>query len=324
MVLLHGNPGDQQGIKYLVAALDSLDGEVSYIEYGLRNTDTIVDAKVPTKSSPSLLPDLVAKRSWRGLMRCYCQAYMAFCFAALADWLKVKEHIDAIQKTACEYEIRLQGPLESLTLYLTGTYHQGIGDFDAALKIFESERLQVPNGKALVSSNEEVERDLAILAALNTICILQDKPRQDTSFNVVLMERLEQLCVNHPNKDIETAYYLIAATVPMNPATELFKIKQHLRSALNGARITGNSQFTCITLTVMFSRFFTGVVGEQAEKSAKAATVQAQKSGNALWMSVGDGMLAQCYETQGKKVEAQQALESAQAYAAKALPGHEG
>jgi hypothetical protein len=281
-----------------------------------------LDQKVPVKTSPGLLPDLVARRNWRGLIQCYFQIYMAFCAAGTNDWAKVKHCIDKIHSTARDFEIDLEGTLECLTLYLTGAYHQGRGEFDAALNIFENERFRLPSAKnTTVSYAEQVERDIAILAALNTLWILQEKPRQNPTHNLALVESLEQICVHHPNKDIETAFNLIAATVHTNPPTELFKIKAYLRSALVGAQATGNTQFLCITLNVMCSRFFSNVVGDQAEKSAKAASVQASKSGNVLWMSVADGMLAQCYEVQGKKIEAQITREQAYSSAAKAFPG---
>ncbi|KUJ19983.1 uncharacterized protein LY89DRAFT_467811 [Mollisia scopiformis] len=304
MVLLHKNSSDQKGFKYLAAGL----------EY--------IDERTPVKVASSLLPDLIARRRWRGLMQCYFQIYMAFCSAGLTDWAKVKDSIDKIHKTALDFEIDLAGPLECLTFYLTGAYHQGIGDFDAALRIFSNERFSISTSKSTTSSYaEQVERDIALLAALNTLWILQDKPRQDPTYNLVLMDRLEPMCVHHPNKDIETAFNLIAATVTTNPPTELYKVKAYLRAALTRAQTTGNTQFLCITLNVMCSRFFSGVVGDQAEKSAKAASVQAMKSGNVLWMSVADGMLAQCYEVQGKKVEAQMTSEQALMSAKKAFPG---
>jgi len=89
---------------------------------------------------------------------------------------------------------------------------------------------------------------------------------------------------------------------------------------LSGARTTANTQFLCITLNVMCNRFFSNVVGAQAEKSAMAASVQAMRSGNILWRSVAEGMLAQCYEVQGKHTEAQATLEQAQSFARLALP----
>lgn len=322
-MLLHKNSGDQKGFKYLAAGLEYMEGKTGcHLDTALTDFDDL-DEKVPVRtSSPGLLPDLVARRSWRGLIQCYFQIYMAFFAAGLTDWGKVKHCIDKIHSTARDFEIDLKGTLECLTFYLTGAYHQGTGDFDTALGIFAHERFRLPASKSnTVSYAEQVERDIAILAALNTLWILQDKPRQNPTRNLALVESLEQMCVLHPNKDIETAFNLIAATVHTNPPMELYRVKAYLRSALNRAQATGNTQFLCITLNVMCSRFFSNVVGDQAEKSAKAASVQALKSGNLLWMSVADGMLAQCYDVQGKKMEAQITLEQAYSSAEKALPG---
>jgi hypothetical protein len=70
----------------------------------------------------------------------------------------------------------------------------------------------------------------------------------------------------------------------------------------------------------MCNRFFANVVGAQAEKSALAASVQAQKSGNVLWRSVADGMLAQCYEVNGKATDAKVTMGQAVKLAQMALP----
>jgi hypothetical protein len=247
---------------------------------------------------------------------------MAFCMAAVADWPGVKRYVDELKSTAKTFEIPLAGPLGLLTTYLTGVYHQGIGDFDTALRIYENEKFNLTSPKSShVSSVDQVERDVALLAALNSLLILQDARRQDPNNNAALLAKLEPFCSKHPSKDIETAYNLVVATVNTNPPSPMYKIKNYLRAALSGAQATANTQFLCITLNVMCSRFFNNVVGEQAEKSAMAASVQAQKSGNLLWRSVGDGMLAQCYEVQGKKAEAREAWERARLFSQKALPG---
>lgn len=61
----------------------------------------------------------------------------------------------------------------------------------------------------------------------------------------------------------------------------------------------------------MSEKFFKGVVGEQAEKSAKAGAAMAKKSGSRLWTSVCDGILADTLARQGKAEESQKAREEA-------------
>jgi hypothetical protein len=322
MVLLHKNSGDQKGFKYLQAGLDSLEGMAlfSYLKPQILMKHLLGDTRT-ARASPSLLPDLISKRHWRGEILCYFRLYMAFYWAGVADWAKTKRYIDDLRTTAETFEISLAGPLWHLMMYLDGVYHQGIGDFDTALQIFGDAKFNITIAKHnTLTSADQVERDIALLAALNTLWIVQDKPRLNPDQNMVLMERLEPFCANHPNQDIRTAFNLIMATVETNPPSQLFKVKSYLRLALDCAQATANTQFLAITLSVMCSRFFNNVVGAQAEKSARAASVQATKCGNVLWMSVADGMLARCYEVQGKKEEAKSTLEQARMYSDLALP----
>ncbi|KAL5319804.1 hypothetical protein ACEPPN_012862 [Leptodophora sp. 'Broadleaf-Isolate-01'] len=305
MVLLHKNSADQKGFKFLKAGLDLLE----------------TDTRAP-KKPPGLLPDLISQRQWRGEILCYFRVYMAFCSAGLGDWPETKRYIDDLRATARSFNILPTGALEFLAMYLTGVYHQGMGDLDLALNIFQEAKFALPAAKSsITTSADQLHRDISLLAALNTLWILQDSARQDSSMNTTLIEKLRPFCETHPSRDIQTAFNLVVATVPTNPPAQMYVIKNYLRAALGGASATANTQFLCITLNVMCSRFFSNVVGDQAEKSAMAASTQATNSGNILWRSVADGMLAQCYEVQGKKELAQETLQQAQYFAQKAAPG---
>jgi hypothetical protein len=246
---------------------------------------------------------------------------MAFCAAAVADWAGMETYLAKLHATAKTHDVPLAGTLEFLALYLEGVYRQGIGDLDAALNIFQDTKFDLSHFKTPnLSLVSQVMRDISLLAALNTLWILQHADRQDPNVNTALIAKIEEVCGHHPSKDIQTAFNLVVATVNVNPPAPLFKIKNYLRAALSGAQTTANTQFLCITLNVMCSKFFANVVGDQAEKSAMAASVQAKKSGNTLWRSVADGMLAQCYEVNGKKEEASKTFEQARRLAQIALP----
>jgi hypothetical protein len=275
------------------------------------------------RASPGVLPDCIVTLQWRGQIICYLNCYMGFCAAAITDWPTVQSHIDKIKTTSRDMEVSLVGPLGSVLLYLTGVYHQGTGNLDAALQTFQDKKFNLPAETSKsnpTNSADQVERDIALLAALNSLWIVQEGHRRDLSNNGSLISRLQPLCKSHPNKDIETAFNLVAASVETQPAAPLFQVKSCLRAALNGAQTTANKQFLCITLNVMCSRFFSNVVGAQAEKSALAASVQAQKSGNILWRSVADGMLAKCYEVNGKTADAKFTMDQALGLAQSALP----
>jgi len=249
---------------------------------------------------------------------------MGFAAAARADWPIVHRHIEDLKSTANTFEIPISGPLECLTMYLTGVHCQGTGDLDAALRVFQDPRFNLPTASGTPkasnsSSADQVERDFAILAALNTLWILQDSPRQHAGNNAAMLAKLEPICSKHPNTNIQTAFNLAIATVKTSPPAPLFTVKKYLGAALAGAQTAANTQFLCIVLNVMCSKFFSNVVGEQAEKSAQAASVQAQKSGNMLWRSIADGMLSRCMEVQGRTADAQTSLEHAQQFSQQAF-----
>lgn len=113
------------------------------------------------------------------------------------------------------------------------------------------------------------------------------------------MYPLERLCVNHRNNLIHAAYKAVKAT----EHGELVKTKNHLSDALRLASKAGNVQLTFIVLNFMCHRFFSGVVSEQAEKSAKAAWQNAKKGRDMLWTLMGGQMYADCLARKGNDLE---------------------
>ena len=65
-----------------------------------------------------------------------------------------------------------------------------------------------------------------------------------------------------------------------------------------------------MVLTFMSWKFFRGVVGEQAEKSAKASQTLAQQCKDGLWMSVSAGVFGDTLEAAGRIEEAKRAREN--------------
>lgn len=59
-----------------------------------------------------------------------------------------------------------------------------------------------------------------------------------------------------------------------------------------------------MTLNFMAWKFFRGVVGEQAEKSARASQSLARKGMDRLWGSVAAGVLGDTLEVMGRAQEA--------------------
>ena len=314
------NSVDQKASKFLEQGLTSLKGKTNCSEQ-LPLTKIQAESIRSCRSSSGLLPDCLSANQWRGQILCYYYSYMAFLAASVADWAGMKAHLDKLQAASKDHGVSLTDPLKLIAFYVGGVYRQGVGDLDGALEIFKDSKFDLAHFQSSnLSSTSQILRDLSIMAALNTLLILQQPARRDHDVNAELVAKIEGICEHHPNKDVQTAFNLVLATINVNQPLSMIKIKQHLGNALSGAQATMNIQLLCITLNVMCNKFFANVAGEQAEKSAMAASYQAKKSGNTLWKSVAEGMLAKAYDMNGKKEEAAKTFEQARRMAQLAMP----
>jgi hypothetical protein len=245
-------------------------------------------------------------------MACYFYIYRTFRSIATTDWKAAKADLDGLDAAIQDLGDDAEPLLVKLFIYLSAMYCQGTGDLQQALGLYRDKKLSLPDlNTAIHSPEEQVQRDLATLATMNSLWILQCDPQRDLEGNSALLDTLERFCTDHPNKEIQTAFNLVRATVDTEPATPQTKTKMFIRAALAGAKMTQSIHLICITLNLMCNKFFVGIVGDQAEKSAMAASVQAKKSGNRLWMSVADGLLARSFDIEGKKSEAQRVMAEA-------------
>lgn len=159
------------------------------------------------------------------------------------------------------------------------------------------------------NNTSHIASELCVLAALNRIWIMQSPAHSHDGETAQLLDFLRPLCEDNPDLDIRIAYNLVLASITLDPPLPINQVKQHMKLSLNGAQNTSNTHFLSIALNIMRNKLFENVVGEQALKSARASTAQAKKSGNLLWMSVAEGMLAQSLEQQGLKEEAEKTRE---------------
>lgn len=229
---------------------------------------------------------------------------LALLAASHCQWDVVKQSIAKIEAPASSTK---QIALKLLSLYLSGVYYQGTGDIQAAARVFSDARFDVTQGNGAKAG----ENEIALLASMNRLWIMQHPSCRDDQATLDLIELLQPLCANHPNIELRIAWHNVAASLITEPPRQMNQRKQHMHAAIAGTKITNNFLGAAVTLCIMRSRFFENVIGEQALKSALAAAKQAQKSGNLLWQSVADAMLAQSYEVQGQRVESAQEWEKA-------------
>ncbi|RHZ52647.1 hypothetical protein CDV55_103004 [Aspergillus turcosus] len=226
---------------------------------------------------------------------------MVFLACGRTDWDLANQTLKELRPIAEELGDQLPDTIQCLMEYATGALAQATGDLKAALSIFQSPLLSLSSITSKTARNDP-RRDIAILAALNTILILRDPDHPSHSNLPSALSLVESFCKGGPNKYIQAAYYLVCATVQTESTIQT---KQYLQQALQSATAISNSQITCMTLTFMSWKYFRGVVGEQAEKSARAGRAMAKKANDRLWVSVTDEMLAETLERQGKSEEAE-------------------
>jgi hypothetical protein len=195
-------------------------------------------------------------------------------------------------------------------------YHQGTGDLGSAVEVFSDPRFELGDA---ANGEKSLRLDVSILAKMNLLWIMEHPERRNMAESTRLFEVLRALCQEHHDVEMRTAFNIILATVTVQTPPAMQQVKNSMYTALNAARGAGNTHFLAISLSIMRCRLFENVVGEQALKGAKAASTQAKRNGNLLWVSVAEGMLAHSHEVQGQAEEARLANAAATSFAARAL-----
>ena len=262
-------------------------------------------------NSPEVVTQSAIKASnqlaWRQALECQLLLEMVFLLCSRTDWEGAQTRLAELEGLTTSFGENLPAEVGCLSQYLRGAILQGTGHLDEALAVFRGPTLSLQKASSK-SPHGDVRRDMSILAALNSLLILRNPLRtDDRSFDIVLSS-IEPSCQSTSNKQIQAAYYLVKA---ISQTDSTLKTKQYLSQALQAARTISNNQITAITLGLMSWKYFKGVVGEQAEKSARAGHAMAKKAGNHLWVSVADAMLADTLEKQGKTTEAAAARDEA-------------
>ncbi|KAK0735627.1 cohesin loading factor-domain-containing protein [Apiosordaria backusii] len=262
------------------------------------------DSKISTAPQP--LPEALKQSDWTKELTCYTHILIGLQAATVSDWAKVKQCLDSIRQQS--HPSSTGSSLEILTLYLEGVLWQGSANMQRALEIWKDARFEVdPSGA--YKNNSRLETELSILAALSRLWIMQEPSNADNAETAELVDLLRPICEDNPDLEIRTAWNLVLASSTFEPAMSLNQAKRHIQGSLSGAQELNNTHFLSMALNIMRCKLFENVVGEQALKSAKAGSTQAKKSGNLLWMSAAEGMLAQSFEIEGQVGLARRARE---------------
>lgn len=259
----------------------------------------------------------IEQAKWCAQVGCYIHTLVALISATRTQWSRVHDCISKIDALRPKPE---DGRLGLLVLYVKGVYFQGTGELEKADRTFSDPRFDfAASDNAPSDSAGTAPPEVSLLAALNRIWIMQEPSRRDDQQTTELLEKVRPYCADHADVDIRTAFNLVAAAIETNPPQSIQTVKRHISTGLKFAQAANNTQLLGIALNLMRSCLFDSVVGDQAVKSAKAGRAQAQRAGNLLWMSVGEGMLAQTEEMQGQVEEAERLRASGTVHAHEAF-----
>ncbi|KAJ5806065.1 uncharacterized protein N7503_003667 [Penicillium pulvis] len=290
-----------------LSAKNSYDGRKAekYLDEGLR---MIQGSFTAPQEIPESMANAARRVEWRRSLYCSFLLQRVFLACSRTDWDMASTSLKELRQVVQDIGPNIPKPVECLMEYAAGTIAQATGDLAGAFNIFQSPLLSLSPSASKTTRNDPC-RDTSILAALNTVLLIRDPAHPSHSHLPTVMATLESFCSSSPNKYIQAAYFLVCATVQTESTIQT---KQYLQQALQSATAISNSQITCMTLTFMSWKYFRGVVGEQAEKSARAGRAMAKRANDRLWASVTDEMLADTLERQGKGDEAQGVREEGQ------------
>jgi hypothetical protein len=246
------------------------------------------------------LNQAVDQRQWEVEFRCYMYVMMGLHAATLTDWTQVEFCINKIKVLGASLS---RGVLQALILYLDGAHRQAIGDGGGAMRVFDTSRFALDSEAVDATPAEQA---ISIFAALNKIWIMYDPQHADGDKTAALLDQLQLVCEGHPDKEVAAAYNLVLATIHSRESVSINVPKRYIQQALVFLKQTNNPQGLAVALNLMRWKLFDKVMGEQATKSALAAQAQARKSGNLVWMSVAEGLLAESLDMQGDAHGAQE------------------
>lgn len=264
------------------------------LEEGLKMIALPVDKTA--KSLPAVLQTMDQQISLDLALR--VQLVSVLC--AKCQWDPAYRALQTLKNELLQHD-RPMSHTQTLLLYLEAMCKHGMGNLQAALDLYSSASLTFDPA----TKTHNVNRDLQVLATLNRILIIRSNEIDNNKATPAsqLLASIEPYSLSHPNKAFTASIHVLRAT--STSPQPIIKTKQYLQSAITASKSAANNLLLALTMNAMTTTFFTGIVGDQAEKSAKAGRSLAKMARSKLWMAVGDALAADVLQRCGKGEEAE-------------------
>ncbi|KAF2221301.1 cohesin loading factor-domain-containing protein [Elsinoe ampelina] len=280
-----------------------------YISEGISYAKRDISSSKGSKSLESAI-ESVAREEYINLT---LHIYRVIAHAIRSNWPLCTAQLKQIRDKFSPAALEQHG---QILQYLDGVIKQGSGDLRGALASYGSADLSVPAQPTIKISGSDLETRL--VATMNRIMILKSSAGTNAEGQALLQE-ISPLCSKHHNEAIQAAAKMLQATP--NPTMPVIQLKEFLHHSLQIAQKLKNQQLKTLLLNVMNVRFFAGIVGEQANKSATTSWQLARQMRSPLWMGVSGQNLAQMHRLHGCHEEARQAQHDAERAFASAPEG---
>lgn len=251
-------------------------------------------------------------------LECQFLAEKAFLHSQEGQWDEVQHAVDTMSKISKELGEEFPRSMTSTIQYLNGAIQQGRGDLSTALRIYQSSTFDLSqftrgpkssqHSHKSHDSESDTIRNIAMLAALNKLLIINDRSHPQYNQIPDIIEQLKPLVKTAQDKTIEAAYKLIRTNVVQLP---IFEDKDTRVQALNLAKAAENSQMAALVLVTMYLRYFCGLNNKNAHQCLKATRVNMKDWGSPMWLHVTAGLEAQALDFWGRTADAQTRLEEA-------------
>ncbi|WPH04046.1 Hypothetical protein R9X50_00693000 [Acrodontium crateriforme] len=226
------------------------------------------------------------------------QLQLAFAACGRFDWMAARKILGEMRENMTNENT--QSNMHTVLCYLEGMSKQGLGELQSAYCSYSAPALVFDaDTKAINAQN-----DIRALASLNKILILRVLPQAEGADVETLLGALEAYFFGHHNKALLSVYHLVKALSEPAVQGHIIKTKQSLQHAVNYAKAAGSNSLLCIIMNIMTDLYFSNVVGEQAEKSARVGRTMAKRIKNRLWLAVADGMMGNTLDICSKHEEA--------------------
>ena len=284
-----------------------------FIDEGLKSA-----RELAKDSAQSTSPEQTHKCSRMKLLECKFLIEQAFLQLGCGDWRSARTTAKTLSIALSQMDSAPKS-LHCITRFIEATTEHGEGNLDEALQIYQLPDFtltqpprQAPTSTpSQTSSRSDAEnltvRNISILAALNTLLIINHSSHPLHSHRSTILEQVTPLIPLSGNAHISASFKLIHSHI--TSSHKIVLSKDQLVKTLNLAKSIANMQITAMTLTVMQQSFFRGVTDEHANKCVKAAVVNTKQWGNGTWAVLAQGVEAESLEFRGEVDGARRARE---------------